>query len=215
MKHILPAVMYYASYLVIFLFFFTALYIFRPYAITNYDKSKIVCQKNNLAYEFGPNLIFAIDHTLDPQTDKNVRKLCEYSIINDFQDTYKTPPQVNYRLEIANDTDGGWADTLLVSLSILCLGSIFIEFCKNKLAKEQKTRIQIIGVFFAAGVLIFFLLLRNPSQKLFCNRVIASNLANFRRSAYGYGLARMREEEPHLRSFIQEVYVKCLNKNNL
>jgi hypothetical protein len=210
MKKYLTAILYYASYLLLFLLFLETFYIFQPFTITNHDKSSIVCEKNNLSYEFGLNLIFAIDNKLDPQADKNIRKLCEYSIINDFQDTYKTPSRVNYFVDMINETDGSWGDTLLVSLAILSLSIIFVEICKNRFAKEQKTTISIKFIIFGAGVIIFLLLLKNPSQKLFCNRVMASNLANFKKSAYGYGLQRLQLEEPHIQSFIQEVYLKCL-----
>ena len=191
---------FYAIIISVSLFTF---FIFRPYKFIEHNKTKIVCQKNNQSYYIGPNLIFAFEEKLDPQTDKNVRKLCEYAIINDSQNTFKTPEKVNYALSVAYEKEGSWVDTALVSsviflLMITILNKFFLNF---KFFNP---------VAILIGLILFLFFLSKPAKSLFCERQMASHINNFKKSAYGYGLLRIQQEEVRIKPLLQQAYKKCV-----
>lgn len=217
MKNALPLVdfsmmlyfLYIFLYCILFSLSFTVFYILRPYRFVDHNSSKVICDKNNIRYEIGPNLLFIFNDKFDAQTDKNVRKLCEYAIINDYQDTYKTPSSINYQLDLAYEIDGGWENVLLVSLSLFGFGFALIERFKKHFHHQTTPHLMLIG--FGLGLVLFLSVFKNPSRILFCQRQQASTLANFKKSAYGFGLARIEQEEPVIQSVLKEGFQKCLH----
>lgn len=194
---------YFLIFFILFSLSFTVFYLFRPYSYIDQSKSKIVCNNNKTIYDVGPTFFFAFERKLDPKTDKNVRKLCEYSIINDYQDTYKSPRKINYRLIPVYNQEGSWTDAFLISLVI---------FAPALLLRAQKA---IITSAFFLAIVGFFLLLKIPTKKLYCERQMASRINNFKKSAYGFGLTRIQQEEPYMRTILYQVFQKCLENEGV
>lgn len=190
---------------------FGIFYIFRPYQFIDHNKTKILCFKNNASYEIGPNLIYILDEKPDPVTEKNIRKLCEYAIINDSQDVLKTPEKVNYALSVSYEKEGNWVDTLFISgitflLMVVTVNKLFKFNIFQQLAESKLPNLFI--VIFA--LFSFLILLKKPAKHIFCERQMASRVNNFKRSAYGYGLKRIQQEELQMKSILKQVYGKCL-----
>lgn len=177
-------------------------YIFLPYQIIEHKRSQIICLKNNLIYEIGPNLIFMFDQKPDLGNDKKIRKLCEYSIVQDYHDSLKTPAGKNYRLDLKYETVGSIGDTLLMSLTFFGLGLILI--------KKYNKGIIILGA--ATGFFFFLILVEKPARSIYCQRQIASAVGNFKKSASGIGLSIVQLEEPALQSISKEIIKKCIEK---
>ena len=217
-------------------FFLSILYLFKPYSFIDHSKSRVVCQKNNVTYDLGPNLILVLDKNLDKSTDKNVRKLCEYAIINDYQDAFKTPPGINYQPAFAYEKAGSWGDAVLIgTITFLLIISIVDWLSKliisnfQFLANEPDHRSvhgpvpsRSIGtgtwvsnlISIILGLLIFFTFLQKPVRHIYCERQIASKIHNFEKSAYGYGLQHVQEEEKRMSPAIKESLEQCLKTNN-
>lgn len=207
--------LYLLTYAIVFSIAIAVFYLYRPYSFIDHRKTKIICNKNNVSYDIGPNLIFAFDQKLDPLTDKNVRKLCEYAIINDDQDTYKTPSKINYRLELEHQKEGSWGDALLLSLAVFFLGLFIVNALTSFWQPAESggaSRIRSFVIVSIISLIIFQILLKTPVKKIFCERQMASLINNFKKSAYGYGLQRIQQEEPRMRSVLKNIYQNCLQK---
>jgi len=195
-------------------------FIFLPYKFIDHNKTKILCFKNNASYEIGPNLIYILDEKPDPITEKNIRKLCEYAIINDSQDVYKTPEKINYTLSVGYEKEGSWGDVVLISIVAFLLMTVAIDKFGKLIISNFKFQIlnqflkfkfsNIIGIIL--GLILFLLFLYNPTKRLYCERQMASRNNNFKRSAYGYGLKRIQQEEPQMKSLLKQAYDSCLKK---
>lgn len=193
-------------------------YLLLPFKFIDHNESKITCQKNNASYKLGPNLIFALDEKLDSLTDKNIRKLCEYAILNDYQDTYKTPTKINYHLELAYQQEGSWGDTVLISIGIFLLLSILFNTLgklinhKSQIPNSNKlSNFKLLNTLAILLGLIFFLLfLYKPARHLYCERKIAAKMSNFQKSAYGYGLFRIQQEEIGMKPVLDQAFKKCV-----
>lgn len=198
------------TYPVLFSVIIGTFYLFRPYRVLDHQKTTIICVKNNMTYEAGPNLIYAFSETLDPQTDKNVRKLCEYSIMGDYQDSYKAPEMVNYKMIAAYEQRFNWVDTLLVTFVIALIGFAFMEKARTALKIHAPNVYTLVIFSLILGVFIFLTTLYSPLKKLWCERKVASTLHNFKKSAYGYGLQRIQQEEKYLSPVIKSEYEICI-----
>ena len=185
------------------------LYIMQPYTILDHVKTKVICNKNNASYEIGPNLIYIFDDKVDTLTDKNLRKLCEYAIINDYNDSFKTPPIVNYHIVPAYEKQGSWGDALLISIVFFITALSFIAIMANRVKKKSINKIIVLCAILTSGI-IFIAFFQNPLHKIYCKRQLASRMGNFKKSAYGYGLLRIQQEEPFMTPILKSVYQKCV-----
>lgn len=184
------------------------LYLFRPYQFIDHNKTKIVCD-NNMSYEIGPNLIFNSSGKFDEQEDKNVRKLCEYAIINDLADSYKSPEKINYHLMISYGKEGSWVDAFLISIAFFLVGSTIIENLLDSFIKMKIGKTSIIILALLGGFLMFMIFLKNPFTKVYCERQMASRINNFKKAAYGFGFERIAQEEAHIKKILSSQFKTC------
>ncbi len=92
----------------------------RPYVNVDSNKSLITCN-NGKIYSAGKNSIYLdSDGSLSDYNEENVRKLCEYDILNDYLDKYKRPENVNYKLNVGYY--GSWEEVI----KILVIGEIIV-----------------------------------------------------------------------------------------
>ena len=199
-------------------------YLYRPYSFIDHSSTKIVCNKNNVGYDIGPSFFYVFAEKIDPLTDKNVRKLCEYSIINDFGDTYKTPAKVNYHLEAIYEQEGSWGDVILLSSTVFFLGLIIINSLSSfwqaegasrilkKSIDSGQARVTNYVIAFIISSVIFHFFLKKPAKYIFCERQMASRSNDFKKSAYGFGWNRIQEEQDRMNYVLGQTFKKCLKK---
>lgn len=112
--------------------------IFQPFSYIDNDHSNLMCQGNNVPYETSPNMIFLIDKKLDKSNDSKARKLCQYHIIRDYNNTYETPHTLNYTLLPAESIESSWLSDIFICLIVFLSGSLLIEFIAKKIDTEHK-----------------------------------------------------------------------------
>lgn len=193
-----------------------AFYTFIPYKFVDHENSRIICLNNHQSYTIGPNLFYLFSTEFDSNIDKNVRKLCEFGIINDFQDTYKTPNRQNYQLQIVQKYSNGWGDALLIGVSVF----LFIYFALIKVypSVQKYHHIHTPGLNFyflnsitiILGFAVFYLFLSKPAKFIHCEKNQASKLSDFKKSAYGFGLIRILQAEQEMSSTLKKQFRKCI-----
>ncbi|OGK16198.1 hypothetical protein A2774_04965 [Candidatus Roizmanbacteria bacterium RIFCSPHIGHO2_01_FULL_39_12c] len=178
---------------------------FRPVKIIDHQKSEVICHKNNIAYNLGPNLIIALNDKLDPVTDSKIKKLCEYSIINDTNNIYQIPDSPNYSVSAVYKQAGSWTDAILLGITVFILlyvifnGAVQFKFTTYLFA-------------FPLSLLIFIIFLLNVAKQIYCQRLTGSTLNNFRISAYGFGSQRLQQEEILLKEALIDNLKQCKNQ---
>lgn len=189
------------SYLLLTTLSLSALIIFKPFTMVDNDTSKIVCQKGG-SFDAGPNYIYTFEQRLDSFNDEKARKLCEFGIIRDYHNVYKTPLSQNYDFKPIYRSVSSWGDALLVT-GILMLGGCFlIELVK-------KNGLLMMSVSCILCITSIFLYIQKIPFKLNCNLQIAYKVTNFRNSAYKGGVVAMLEEDAHINSVVKVLYKQC------
>ncbi|MBI2641193.1 hypothetical protein HYW87_01190 [Candidatus Roizmanbacteria bacterium] len=100
--------------------------LFRPFMYIDNDHSYILCNKDKIRYELGPNVIFAIDKKLDPFNDAKARKLCEHQIIRDYINSYPVPEKINYTFLPQKLQESSWLGALFSAILTFAVGSFLI-----------------------------------------------------------------------------------------
>lgn len=194
--------------LTLFCTLFVFFYLLRPFTIIDHFKTKVVCNTNNATYEIGPNLIYIFDDKPDGRTEKNIRKLCEYAIINDYNDTYKTPENKNYRLATQYVSYGSWGDTVLITTIMIIVFAGTIAMALQFFKFSPQPIIFALALFFS--LVVFGIFLFQPAKKMYCKRQIIAKLGNYKRSAYGHGLQRIDQDSKHFHAVLAKLYKKCV-----
>lgn len=114
--------------------------VFQPFSYIDNDHSNLMCQGNNVPYETSPNMIFLIDKKLDKLNDSKARKLCQYHIIRDYNNTFETPHTLNYTLLPAESIESSWLSDIFICLIVFLSGSLLIEFTAEKIDTDHKMR---------------------------------------------------------------------------
>ncbi|OGK08674.1 hypothetical protein A2767_01235 [Candidatus Roizmanbacteria bacterium RIFCSPHIGHO2_01_FULL_35_10] len=189
-------------------------YIFQPYQFIDHNKTKVICNKNNASYDIGPNLIHILDRKPDSISDKDIRKLCEYSLINDTQDVLRTPEKINYKIAVNYEHEGNWLESFFISLTVYLLLKYLLQ---NYLRLTFNFKsIKSILVFIACIVfswIFFFFFLIKPAKQISCERRLASVVNNFKKSAYGFGLKRLQQEDIKMKPILKKAYAACIRLN--
>lgn len=144
--------LYILAYLILISLSLGAFYIFKPYSFIDNEHSKIIC-KNGAHYDIGPNYIFTLGNKLDAFNDRAARELCAYSVIRDYGNYYKTPPDVNYQFLPVYIKESSWGDAILVTLAAFLSGAAVIDGITYVFKKSARYRIgpkilQILDMFF-------------------------------------------------------------------
>lgn len=206
-------IIYFIVYLIVLTISLGVFVVFKPFTYIDNDKSRVVCNKNNASFEIGPNYIYTFGNKLDQFNDEKARKLCEYSIIRDYGNTYKTPAEINYSFIPSYVKNSSWGDALLVSFAGFLIGSFIIETLNLFLNKKHVINITYIVVSFLPALIFFFFFLKNIAVKINCKRQIAQKVVNFRNSAFKSGVIPIPEEDKHINLIIKPLYEKCLRSN--
>ena len=111
--------------------------VFRPFTYIDNDHSNVICRTDNAHYETSPNLIFLIDEHLDKLNDVKARKLCQYHIIRDYNNTYESPTHINYTLLPAIAYESSWINDIFVCLVTFFIGASLIEIIWGLVRKEK------------------------------------------------------------------------------
>ena len=209
------SIVYFVSYVLLLVISFSVFYIFKPYSYVDNATSHIICNKNSASFESGWNFVYAFDAKLDEFNDIKARKMCEYNLVKDYDNTVKTPPEVNYRFEPNYIKESSWADTIFMASATLIFGFIFIEFVKLKFTthtslvrSHQIGKFILLATIFACGLFYFFLY--KPAASIFCKRQIARKVNNFKRVIFKYGIFPIPEEDAHIKSLTPGLYQRCL-----
>lgn len=202
MKQLISLILTY-SFLISLSFF--VLYISKPFIYIDSSKSQIVCNKSGQSFESGWNFIYTFADKLDSFNDTKARKLCEFNIIKDYSNTYKTPVEVNYRFEPKFIQESSWADAFFMFFTSLIIGGIII-----KVFRLLTSSVKLVLLSFVIAPLIFFFIFRKPAATIFCKRQIARKVNNFKRIIFKYGIFPIPEEDRHIKEFLPNLYQKCL-----
>lgn len=178
---------------------------FKPYKFVDNDKAKVICSKNGSSFDIGPNYIYTLTDHLDDFNDKKARKLCEYNIIRDYGDAYKTPETKNYQFKPVFSTDSGWGDAFLMTSIPLLLSFILIS--------RRKQNISYIIAVIALSSLFFIFFLKKSAVSIYCRRQLAAKVVNFRNSAFKSGVIPIPEENKHIDPTVKSLYEKCTSGN--
>lgn len=144
---------YLLSYFVLLAFSIGVFSLFQPFNLVDNSKSKLIC-KNNYSYYIGPNLVFSFNARIDSYNDKKARKVCEYGIIRDYNDTFKTP-EMNYTFVPAYTQESSWLNAVFAAFLTIVTGTILIETSVKILTYLIYRKDQISGIFFGKKVLRF------------------------------------------------------------
>lgn len=213
MKHLL-------AYSIIAVISLAVFIIFKPYSYIDNNRSQIVCDKSSAAFDIGPNYIYTFETTLDDFNDKKARKLCEYGIIRDYQDFYKTPLAKNYLFRPTYSHESSWPDALLISTATFFLGAFVFELIKKMISAKEKIKIRKLPIVIKTISVILMLALfivffRPEAVKLFCKKQVAKKVVNFRNAAYKNGVYSVPEEGRHINSSLLAIYERCLIEEGL
>ncbi len=141
MKKKLFTLLYITVYATLVALSFGAFIVFRPFMYVENNQSSIICTKDKHTYETAPNLIFAIDDVLDEFNDAKARKLCEFQIIHDYDNTFKTPIHKNYMFIPKKEQESSLFNGLFASGVVFILGAFIIELLFSGLQKVFTIRI--------------------------------------------------------------------------
>lgn len=129
MKKLIPKIFiffYFLIYLILIAVSGGIFYIFRPFTYIDNNKSYLICEKGN-SYIIGPNLVYSFSGKLDNFNDKKARKVCEYGVIRDYGDTFKTPLKINYTFYPITSQESSWLQSCFAFLLSMIFGTILIE----------------------------------------------------------------------------------------
>lgn len=121
---------YFFIYSILLSISFGVFWISRPFQYFDNANSRILCN-NNIIFDIGSNYIFSLNEKFDDLNDTKVRKLCEYSIIQDYKNDYKTPENVNYRISTVTNQYSSWTGTSLLFMVFFLIGALFIEIVRK------------------------------------------------------------------------------------
>lgn len=197
-----------AAYILLLCLAFMTFYIFKPYSYVDNATSLIICDKNGQSFESGWNFIYTFENKLDSFNDIKARKLCEYNLIKDYNNSLKTPSVINYRFEPKYIWQSSFADAIFMFAAVFLLGRILIE---SIFKKAKINWFLIIGGIFIA-LILFLGLAWKPSRIIFCKRQVARKVNNFKRVIFKYNIYEVPEEDRHISSVIKPLYEKCLKE---
>lgn len=132
---VLFLIFYFGFYIFILTLSMAVFYVFRPYSYVDNCSSYINCTNKNVKYPLGPSFVYCFGDKLDSYNSKKSRKLCEYGIMWDYQDTYKVNNKTNYRLNLIYQQESSWINAFLISSLTFIIGVIIIETFKTVLLK--------------------------------------------------------------------------------
>ena len=205
--------LYLLLYLILIFFSLGVFYIFRPFKLIDNSKSYLLC-KNNYRYFIGPNLVYSFDGRIDAYNDKKARKVCEYGIIRDYGDTFKTP-SLNYNFNPVYSQESSWSNAAFAFFLAFSLGAVLIEanFKTVSLLVLIKKKIPqfILLIFFSimAGGILFNVLMKKPAAEIFCQKKVNTMILNFKLSV---NFTSQSEEEKYVNGLMQKLYEQCLRQ---
>ncbi len=188
-------------------------FIFRPFILLDNSKSYLLC-KNNYRYFIGPNLVYSFDGKIDAYNDKKARKVCEYGIIRDYGDTFKTP-SLNYDFNPIYSQESSWSNAAFAFFLAFCLGAILIEVtfkAVSLLFLTKKQMLQFILIIFflnITGGIFFNFLMKKPAAEVFCQKKVNTMILNFKLSI---NFTSQSEEEKYVNGFTKQLYQQCLSE---
>lgn len=103
---------------------------FMPYFYVENNTSRIICA-NGSGFDSGPNLIFALSGRLDSFNDAKARKLCEYNIIRDYINSYKSPDKINYQFKPDFVQESSLINAFLAASLFFVCTAVMIEMIKK------------------------------------------------------------------------------------
>lgn len=178
-------------------------------------------------YQAGSNFIFSTDGKLDPFNDKKARKICDYSIIADYQDVYTTSKSVNYNFSPVNQQESNWIQAGIVFLMILCIGWLVIESLKKIIYliifrrslnysyhfQLSKNKLFALLLFLTISLVIFILFLKKPSTQLYCLRKTMLQVDDFKRAANKSGRLLHITEQEYIKKVRSILYTRCIGED--
>jgi hypothetical protein len=88
---------------------------YKPTEFTDGTKSYLACSNGKkYSLETAKIIVWSNNKTLNSYADKEARKVCAYSVVEDYSDKYPTPQYKNYTLNLVNGSRGSWWIVLLV-----------------------------------------------------------------------------------------------------
>lgn len=123
---IILLILYLVSYIILISLSLSSFYIFKSIKFIDNINSYLVCE-NGEKLDIGPNFIYSFSNKLDAFNDIKARKLCEYSMIRDYNNTLKTPTQKNYVFYPIYKTEYGIKNQISAMLFVLIIGHFVIE----------------------------------------------------------------------------------------
>lgn len=126
-------ILYIALYIFLASFSLAVFRYFKPFTYIENNTSYVICDSGQ-KFQIGPNSIFAFNRTLDSYNDIKVRKLCQYQIIRDDINMYKTPDKINYRFSSIEVQQSSWINAVLALCLAFSVGSIIIELVMKLLS---------------------------------------------------------------------------------
>ena len=145
--------LYLLSYLILISFSLGVFYVFRPFKFIDNSKSYLLC-KNNYRYFIGPNLVYSFNGRIDTYNDKKARKVCEYGIIRDYSDTFKTP-SLNYIFNPVYSQESSWFDAAFSFFLAIAVGTILTETIVKIITLSFFKKNLTNSIFFGRQLLLF------------------------------------------------------------
>lgn len=203
--------LYFFAYIILVSFALAIFWILRPVTYFDNFKSQIVCSSGTL-FSIGPNSIFSLNGKFDQFNDKKARKICQYGIIYDYKEDFKTPEKLNYTIKSVIREDSDFVQAGLVSGLFFLAGAYLIKFVtKNDKFMSGYTRIAVFIFSFS----IFLIILRKPASLIYCKRAKAIILSELEKSARKGGRELNQIEVEHLKIPIDAEYKNCLKKERI
>lgn len=145
-------VLYFCTWIAGLLFISVLAYSFKPYEIVDSQNSYINCNNGKkYTLENAKIYLFVGDKYMGQYNDTKARKVCEYGIVDDYPNNYKTPIYANYTVDTVHKMSGAWKDVILT----IVIGCLVLFFGLN-LIKETLLYL-FFGRPFSLGWLIKFI----------------------------------------------------------
>ncbi|MBI4009310.1 hypothetical protein HY357_03685 [Candidatus Roizmanbacteria bacterium] len=123
-------VLYLLAYILLTSLSLAVFRLYKPYLYIENNTSYVICNDGS-RFETGPNSIFSFDKKLDLFNEKKAKKLCQYKIIRDYGDMYKTSNEINYQFHPVEVEESSWITAILAFYIFFVSGAFVIEIIKR------------------------------------------------------------------------------------
>lgn len=184
--------------------YFVIFYILRPYKIIDQNKTTVTCLTTNQIFIAGQTPLWLFENEPDSYIDQKIKTLCG-----------NIKEKNVYQIKIVYKQELGWIDDISLTSLLLLICMIIMDSIFKKTINDTKNRLLLFCVACLIGFSIFSFFLKKIATKPYCQQKIASQMANFKLSAYAFGIEQIQQESIPIQSALLDSYRHCIKKETI